>query len=105
MALEVTMDNYNELVVNSDKPVLLDFYAEWCGPCKALIPIMDELSNDFADKAVIAKVNVEDCRDIGAEFGIMAIPTVVVMNKGQFVKKVSGVLKKKDYEDMINDLL
>lgn len=105
MALEVTMENYNELVVNSDKPVLLDFYADWCGPCKALAPVIEQLSDEFADKAVIAKVNVEDCREIGAEFGIMAIPTVVIMNKGQFVKKASGVLKKQDYQDMINDLL
>jgi len=105
MALEITTENYEELVLKSDKPVLLDFYADWCGPCKTLAPIMDQLSDEFADKAVIAKVNVENSREITIQLGIKVIPTVIMMNKGEFVKKVTGVLKKKEYEDLINDLL
>jgi thioredoxin 1 len=105
MALEITMENYEELVLKSDKPVLLDFYAEWCGPCKSLTPIVEELSQEFGDNAIIAKVNVENCPDVGASYGVMAIPTVVIVKNGELMNKVSGVLRKKEYEDMLNKLL
>ena len=83
MALEITDDNFEELVLKSDKPVLVDFWAEWCGPCRMLGPIVEELSDEFADKAVIGKVDVDSQQKFAAEIRVRNIPTVLVFNKGE----------------------
>ena len=105
MALEITDDNFAELVLKSDKPVLVDFWAEWCGPCRMLGPIVEELSDEFGDKAVIGKVDVDSQQKFAAEFGVRNIPTVLVFNKGELVNRQVGVAQKSVYADFLNPLI
>ena len=105
MALELTDDNFEELVLKSDKPVLVDFWAVWCGPCKVLSPIIDELSNDYEGKAVVGKVNVDSNPEITAKFGVRNIPTVFIFKNGDVVDKHVGAGNKATYASKIDALL
>ena len=92
-AIEVTDANFDE-VINSDKPVLVDFWAEWCGPCKMIGPIVEELAGDYEGKAIIAKMDVDMNPQIPAKFGIRSIPTLLVFKNGQVVDKQIGAVPK-----------
>jgi thioredoxin 1 len=94
MALEFTDANFDELVLKSDKPVLVDFWAEWCGPCRMVGPIVEELAKDYEGKAVIGKVNVDENSEISGKFGIRNIPTLLVFKNGEIVDKQVGVAPK-----------
>jgi thioredoxin 1 len=90
MALTIKADNFDELVLKSDKPVLLDFWAVWCGPCRMVAPTIDKLSDDYADKAVIGKVNVDEEAELAEKFKVMSIPTLYIMKGGQVVERMIG---------------
>ena len=105
MALEITTANFEETVLNSDKPVLVDFWAEWCGPCRMVGPIVDELQADYEGKAVVGKVNVDDEQEIAAKYGIRNIPTILFFKGGEIVDKNVGVAPKADLAKKMDTLL
>ena len=91
-AIEITEENYMEKVINTDKPVLLDFWAPWCSPCKVMGPIIDELANDFGDKAIIGKVNTEQQQKLAAMYKIRSIPTLIVIKDKEIVELYKGIV-------------
>ncbi len=93
--IEITNENYKTEVVESDKPVLLDFWASWCGPCRMLSPIVDQIAEERADIKV-GKVNVDEQKELAAQFGVMSIPMLVVMEKGEIKATSVGYKPKKD---------
>jgi thioredoxin 1 len=92
-AIEITDDNFEEIIA-TDKPVLIDFWAEWCGPCKMIGPVVEELAGDYNGKAVIGKIDVDANPNISAKFGIRSIPTLLVFKNGEIVDKQVGAVQK-----------
>lgn len=92
-AITVTESNFDE-IINTDKPVLIDFWAEWCGPCKMIGPIVEELAGDYKDRAVVGKLDVDNNPDLAARFGVRSIPTLLVFKNGQVVDKQVGAVGK-----------
>ena len=102
--LEFTDDNFDEVVLGSDTPVLVDFWAEWCGPCKALGPVIDELAGDYGEKAKIGKLDTDANREVSVRFSVSAIPTVILFNQGEVVEKFVGLRSKKDFAAALDKL-
>ena len=105
MALAINDNNFQELVKESSIPVVLDFWAPWCGPCRMVSPIIDELAEEFKDKALVAKCNVDDCADVPAQFRVMNIPTILFFKNGEVVDKVVGATTKAVLTEKINNIL
>ena len=91
---EVTDNSFDEEILGSDKPVLVDFWAEWCGPCKMIAPILDEVSKDYDGRLKIAKMNVDENRDVPAKYGIRGIPTLMLFKGGELAATKVGALSK-----------
>jgi thioredoxin 1 len=101
MALELTDQNFNEIVIQSDKPVIVDFWAEWCGPCRMVGPIVEEIGNEYSEKAVVGKLDVDNNPNITRQFGIRNIPTVLFFKNGEVADKQVGAVPK---SNLVNKL-
>jgi thioredoxin 1 len=96
-------ETFEEVVVKSDIPVLVDFWAPWCAPCHVIAPIIEDLSRDYTGRVKFAKVNVDEARKVATSLGIMSIPTIAIFNKGQVMNQFIGVQPKAALEKMIED--
>lgn len=105
MATQITDQNFTELVQNSDKPVMIDFWAEWCGPCRMVGPIVDEIAHDYDGKAVVGKVNVDENPEISTRFGIRNIPTIIFLKGGEVKDKSVGIVPKNVLTEKMDALL
>jgi thioredoxin 1 len=105
MALEITDATFDQVVLKSDKPVLVDFWAAWCGPCRMVGPVIDQISDEYQGKAVVGKVDVDANQEFAAKYGVRNIPTVLLFNKGELVGRQVGVAPKQTYAESIDALL
>ena len=105
MAVEFTTDNFNELAKQSDKPVMVDFWAAWCGPCRLVGPIVEEMANEYEGKAVIGKVDVDTHGAISMEFGVRNIPTIIFLKNGEVVDKSVGAVPKAQLVEKLEALM
>ncbi len=105
MALEITDATFEETVLKSDKPVLVDFWAAWCGPCRMVGPVIEQISEEYQGKAVVGKVDVDANQEFAAKYGVRNIPTVLVFHKGEVVGRQVGVSPKNVYAEAIDSLL
>ena len=103
--MELTDSNFKEEVMDSNIPVLVDFWAEWCMPCKMLAPTIEELAEEYADKIKVGKVDTDSNRDISMKFGISAIPTLILLKDGEVAKKFVGLQQKTDLKSAIDEAL
>ena len=103
--IELAESNFDEVLVNSDLPVIVDFWAPWCGPCKMMAPTFKSVALDYPIKAIFAKVNTENEQNLGAKFAIRSIPTIVVFKNGVEVQRVSGALDESSLKQLVNSHL
>jgi len=101
MATEIKQENFDSFIREADKPVLVDFWATWCGPCRMLAPVVEELANEQQDKLIVGKVDVDNCPDLAQKFGVMSIPTLILFKDGQPVAKSVGYMPKSEIEQMV----
>ncbi len=105
MALEITSANFEEEVNNSKLPVMIDMFAPWCGPCKQMLPVVDELAKELASKYKIVKINIDDERDLAVQYNVSSIPTFVFIKEGKMVGKETGSMSKDVLKEKIENLL
>jgi thioredoxin 1 len=105
MALEVNDSNFDEIVIKSDKPVLVDFWAEWCGPCRMIGPIVEEISHEYEGKALVVKCDVDNSPGVAAKYGIRNIPTILFFKEGKIADKQVGAVPKNNFVTKLNALI
>ncbi len=101
--LEFQDANFDAEVLNSSTPVLVDFWAPWCGPCRMIAPVVEEISNDYAGRVKVGKMNTDDNPIVPSRYGIMSIPTLLLFKDGQLAGRLVGAVPKKEFEKMLND--
>jgi thioredoxin 1 len=100
--VNLTKDNFDQEVLHSDKPVLVDFWAQWCGPCRAVAPIIEELTDDYTGKVKVGKINVDEQGELAAQYRVMSIPTIMLFKDGQMADKVIGARSKDEFSKLID---
>ena len=105
MALQITDASFEEVVLKSDKPVLVDFWATWCGPCRMLGPVIEEIATEYEGRVVVGKVDVDSNQDYAAKYGVRNMPTVLVFQNGEVVGRQVGVAPKNTYTEALDSLL
>ena len=100
----LTQDNFEKEVIQSATPVLVDFWAEWCGPCKMIAPLLDELADEYQGKVKIGKVNIDEQQSLATQYGIRAIPTLLLFNKGQVAEQMVGAKSKRDLKASLDKI-
>ena len=103
--LEFTDENFESDVINADQPVLVDFWAEWCGPCRMLAPTIDELAKEYEGKAKVGKLDIDNNREAAVKFGIANIPTVLLFKGGELQKKFVGLTEKEEFKTAIDEVV
>lgn len=103
--LTLTKDNFKEDVLNAKMPVLVDFWAPWCSPCRMIAPIVDELASDFDGRVKVGKVNVDDNREVAVEYGVMSIPTIIIFKDGKDVERIVGYKAKNELASLLEKQL
>lgn len=104
-SVAITDDNFDELVVKSEIPVLIDFWAPWCGPCRVIGPIINELATDYKGRVLIGKINVDQNPGLSQHFRVKSIPTLMFIKNGQMVERISKLIPKPNLEEMLDDLI
>lgn len=104
-AVHFSQDDFEKKVLKSDQPVLVDFYADWCGPCKMAAPVIDELADEYKSKAVVGKLDVDANRELAVKYGVMSIPTTIMFKDGKEMDRVTGFSGKEKFEDLIKKAL
>ena len=102
LTIDVNEDNFDAIVINSDKPVLVDFWAEWCGPCKMLTPTIEAIAEEYKDKSSIVKINVDDAPAIATKYGIRSIPSILLFSKGEVVEQRVGAVSKEELTSLLD---
>ena len=105
MALEITDKTFESVVLNSDKPVLVDFWAAWCGPCKAIAPIIDEIAVEYEGKIKVGKVDVDKNQNTAMKYGVRSIPTLLIMKSGEVVNQIVGAVPKENITDILDKVI
>ena len=103
--IQITIKNFEEEVIKSDLPVLVDFWAEWCGPCKMISPVIDEIAEEMAGKVKVAKVNIDESQELAAKYNVMSIPTLLIIKQGEVVDQTVGAVGKDQLIAKINENL
>ena len=102
LIVTLTQESFAQQVLQSPVPVLVDFWAEWCGPCKMISPLLDELADEYDGKVKIGKVNIDEQQSLAAEYGVRAIPTLLLFNKGQVADQIVGARSKRDFKTSLD---
>lgn len=101
---KINQDKFQELVINAKKPVLVDFWAEWCGPCRSLAPVLDQVAQELGEKASVVKVNVDENGELAQQFGIRGIPTMIFFKNGEAAKTLVGIQPKEEIKKTLEEL-
>ncbi len=103
--ITLTKENFEQEVLKAEQPVLVDFWASWCGPCRMVSPLIDQLAEEYAGRAKVGKVNVDEQGALAVDYNVMTIPTIIIFKNGEMIEQISGAYPKAHFEEMLNKAL